>query len=131
MYTLTKADVLLIAGELAALDDARWGEIIALTKSRVSNTDAWGGDVKAQEAATYLAAHLGKLALQAQVTRGVANSAGQVLEVKVGPVSKSFASLQDMMGDKEAVAAGLALTRYGVLFRGLQRTFSFVRGFVA
>lgn len=129
-YTLTKADVLLIAGELNNLDDARWAEAILFAKQRVANCEAWGGDDRAKQAATWLAAHYAKLILQAE-TGGAASSAGPVLRIKVGPVEKEFGSLSDLLGDKDAASAGLALTRYGVMFRGLQRTFAFVRGFVA
>lgn len=126
-YTLTKADVTKIAGELSALDDPYWAECIDFAQMRVSNTSAWGGDAKAKQAATYMAAHLAKLALQAQTSRGVAGQAGPVLSIKVGPVEKTFESLQTMLGDPEAIAAGLGLTRYGVMFRGLQRLYGFTR----
>jgi hypothetical protein len=129
-YTLTKADVLLIAGELSTLGDPTWTVILAGVQLEVSNTDVWGGDAKAKWAATWLAAHLAKLALQSAVAPGGGSMSGDVTGITVGPVSKNFGSLASMIGDKEAISSGLALTRYGVTFRSLQRKFSFTRGVV-
>lgn len=126
-YTLTKADVLLVASELASLDDPRWDAAITLAKLIVSNVDAWGGDAKAKWAATYLAAHLAKLELIATKATPGQLPSGPVTEIHVGPVGRGFASLADFVGDKEALSASLALTTYGVVFAGLRRQFSFGR----
>lgn len=128
MYTLTKADVLLIAAELATLDDPRWATAIETATTVVSNVDAWGGDAKAKKAATYLAAHCAKLELVATAAKGTAPAQGPVSQVTVGPISKSF----NMMGPslKGELDAWLGLTSYGVTFRTLQRVFAFTRGVV-
>lgn len=127
-YTLTKAEVLSVAGELAALDDPRWTTALETAALLVANEDAWGGAAKAKKAAIYLAAHLAKLMLVATAASGTAASSGPLSQITVGPVSKSF----NMMGPslRAELDASLSLTPYGVTFRMLQRIFSFSRGVV-
>lgn len=127
-YTLTKADVLLVAAELAALDDPRWEAALETAKTVVSNSDAWGGDAKAKRAAMYLAAHVAKLELVATVAKGTAPAQGAVSQITVGPISKSFAAMGPSM--RAELDAWLALTPYGVTFRTLQRVFAFGRAVV-
>lgn len=129
-YTLTKADVTAVAPELAVLDDPRWAYILAFAQARCANSDAFGGDPNAKMAATYLAAHLAKLDLQAMTAKG--GTAGPVLSVKAGPVERTYDSLASLLDDSaKALDPSLGLTRYGLIFRGFQRSFSFSRGFVA
>lgn len=128
-YTLTKADVLLVAGELSTLDDARWAQVISFAQLQVSNTTAWGGDAKAKNAAVYLAAHMAKLDLIALTARGSQLASGPVTEIAVGPVKKSFADLSKFIKLSD-INASLALTTYGIQFRRLQSLYSFTRGVV-
>lgn len=148
-FTLTKADVTALAPELIALDDVRWQLPLAVASARCGGVDpgvqipglagsiafgnvapgapagsAFGSDANAKLAATYLAAHLATLELQIQQNPKLAG-AGPVTDVKVGPVSRGYASLADLLDDRtKGIDPSLALTRYGVAFRGLQRTFS-------
>lgn len=126
-YSLTKADVLLVAGELSAVDDARWAFALETAGLVVGNADAWGGDAKAKKAAVYLAAHLAKLSAVSQDAVAGRLASGPVTEIHAGPVGKSFASMSDFASDKGALQASLALTPYGVTFGALQRLFSFGR----
>lgn len=130
-YTLTKADVLLAAAELASLDDPRWAQALALAQAVVANPSAWGGDSNAKNAATQLCAHFAKLMLVAKSAKPGQLPSGPVVEIRVGPVSKGFASLADFVGDKGSFSASLALTTYGVTFAALQKLFSFGRFTVA
>jgi hypothetical protein len=124
-YTLTKADVLLVAKELELLDEPRWNAAIATAKAVCSGEDAWGGSAKAKMAATYLAAHLAKLELMATAAVGTAAPSGPVSEISVGQVRKGFHPFSASM--KDELDASLQLTPYGATFRTLQRTFSFGR----
>lgn len=131
MYTLVKADVLLVAGELAALDDPRFAfaiELAQLVVANVGDCTAWGNCERAKKAATYAAAHFAKLELQATVATGTAPSVGPLSQVTVGPLSKSYATMGVSL--REAINASWSLTGYGTTYMTLARLFSFARGFV-
>lgn len=127
-YTLTKDDVLKVAGELSPLDDPRFTFAIETATTIVSGVDAWGGDAKAKKAATYLAAHIAKLELVATAQKGTAPAQGPLSQITVGPISKSFSAMGPSM--RAELDAWLALTSYGQTFRTLQRIFAFGRGVV-
>jgi hypothetical protein len=99
--TITWADVIAVAPELAVVPTTSQDEILAIADRQV-NADSWG--VLHDDGMRYLCAHLGTMALR----RG----SGPVASETVGPLSRSYVNMVTLSGLYGA-------TPYGVEYRRL------------
>lgn len=133
--TITKADVIAVAGELAGngtgtppvgLTDDQWTLVLLLTAEQVA-VSAFHSVVKANLAARYLAAHIA-LGIQGGVTAGYGSNAatGELQSVTVGAISKTFATGSDGSGGGGTeFAAELQRTAYGAEYYRLLKMWVF------
>jgi hypothetical protein len=108
-FTLTWADVLLIAPDLSTLATAERAAVLADVDAQLDE-DKIGADYKYQLACKYLAAHFGTL-----VKRGAAGAVGPVSSESVGSVSISYAVTSAMSSD------GLSSTVWGAQYVAIIR----------
>ncbi len=106
-YTLTWADVLVVAPELSTVSADAQTLYVDWATADVQAA-SWPNDATAKRAATLLAAHFG-------ASHG-ANAESGLQSLSIGPISKTYAQSSGNAADFES-------TTYGAMYRQLRRRY--------